>query len=75
MTFIDMVTKKQDGRCGFNAFSQQGYLTNYYIFRSEINFTYKCNVKPVQPTRINDIVQIFIFLVAAKSFSSRKWSK
>ena len=35
MIFIDMVTKKQDGRRGFNAYSQQGYLTNCYIFRSE----------------------------------------
>ena len=39
MTFIDMMTKKQDGRRGFNAYSQQGYLTNYHIFRSETNFT------------------------------------
>ena len=75
MTFIDKVTQKQDGRRGGRAFSQQGYLTNYYIFRSETNFTYKCNIKPVQPTRINDIVQILIFLVAAESFRSRKWSK
>ena len=50
---------------------QQGYLKNQYIFRSETNFTFKCNVKPVQPTKINDIVQIFIFLVAALSVSSR----
>ena len=36
-----MVTKKQDGRHGFNAFSQQRYLKNYDIFRSETNFTFK----------------------------------
>ena len=48
---------------------------NYYIFSSQTNFTFKSNVKPVQPTRINDIVQIFICLVAAKMFSSRNWSK
>ena len=60
---------------GVNTFSQQRYLKNYYIFSSETNFTFKSNVTPVQPTRINDIVQIFIFLVTAKIFSSRKWSK
>ena len=75
MDLVAMVTKKQDGRHGFNAFSQQRYLKNYDIFRSETNFTFKSNVKPVQPARINDIVQIFIFLVPAKSFSARKWSK
>ena len=75
MNFVAMVTKKQDGRHGFNTFSQQRYLKNYYTFSSETNFTFKSNVKPMQPTRINDIVQIFIFLVTAKSFSSRKWSK
>ena len=64
MNFIDS-DEKQDGRLTFNAYSQQRYVTNYYIFRSETNFTYKCNVKPVQP----------IFLVAAVRFSSRKWSK
>ena len=74
MNLVAMVMMKQDGRHGFT-FSQQRYLKNYYIFSSETNFTFKSNVKPVQPARINDIVQIFIFLVAAKSFSSRKWSK
>ena len=74
MNLVAMVTKKQDGRHGFDTFSQQRY-KNYYIFSSETNFTFKSNVKPVQPTRINDIVQIFIFLVTAKSFNSRKWSK
>ena len=75
MNLVAMVTKKQDGRHGFNTFSQQRYLQNDYLFSSETNFTFKSNVKAVQPTRINDIVQIFIFLVTAKSFSSRKWSK
>ena len=53
-----MVTKK-DGRRRFNAYCQQGGISkNYYIFRSETNFTYiyKCNVKHVQPNKINDIV-------------------
>ena len=55
---------------------QQGYRKkNYYIFRSETKFTCKSNVKRAQPTKINDIVQIFIFLVAAIIFSSRKWLK
>ena len=75
MNLVAMVTKKQDGRHGFNTFSQQRYLKNYYMFSSETNFTFKSNIKPVQPARINDIVQIFIFLVASKSFSSHKWSK
>ena len=75
MTIIDMMTKKQYDRREFHAYSQQGYLSKYYIFHSETNFTYKCNVNPVQPTKINYIVQIVIFLVAAKSVSSRKWSK
>ena len=76
MNLVAMVTKKkQDGRHGFDTFSQQRYLQNYYIFSSETNFTFKSNVKPVQPTRINDIVQTFKFLVTAKSFSCRKWSK
>ena len=74
MTFMDMVTKKY-GLSGCNVYFQQGYLKNYDVFRSETNFTCKCNVKPVQTTKVNDIVQIFIFLVAAISFSSRKWSK
>ena len=56
MNLVAMVTKKQDGRHGFNTFSQQRYLKNYYIFSSETNFTFKSNVKPVQPARINDIV-------------------
>ena len=74
MNLVAMVTKKQDGRHGFNTFSQQRYLNKLLgIFSSETNFTFKSNVKPVQTARINDIVQIFIFLVAAKSFSSRKW--
>ena len=73
MNLVAMVTKKQDGRHGFNTFSQQRYRKN--MFSSETNFTFKSNVKPVQPARINDIVQIFIFVVASKSFSSHKWSK
>ena len=52
---------------------QQGYLRNDYIFHSETIFTFKCHVKRVQPTKINDIVQIFMFLVAAISFSSCNW--
>ena len=74
-SLVAMVTKKQDGRHGFNTFSLQKYLKNYYIFSYETNSTFKCNVKPVQPTRINDIVQIFIFLMAAVSLYSRKWLK
>ena len=33
------------------------------------------NVKPAHPTKINVHIGLFIFLVAAISFSSRKWLK
>ena len=56
MTLVAMV-KKQDGRLGFNTYFQHNYITKYYIFSSENNFTLKCNVKPnVGPT----IVCIYI---------------
>ena len=74
-TWLPWLRKNKMAVMDFNTFSQQRYLKNYYIFSSETNFTFKSNVTPVQPTRINDIVQIFIFLVTAKIFSSRKWSK
>ena len=41
-----MVKKKQDGRREFNIYFQHNYITKYYIFSSENNFTLKCNVKP-----------------------------
>ena len=46
MSLVAMVKKKQDGRCGFNTYFQHNYITKYYIFSSENNFTLKCNVKP-----------------------------
>ena len=49
--------------------------TKYYIFRSETNYTFQSNAKPAQLTNLHAMVQIFIFLVAAISFSSLKWLK
>ena len=58
MNFMDMVTKKQDGRRGFNAYFQQGYLKNNYIFSfwNKLYIYCTCNVKSVKPTKKNDIV-------------------
>ena len=39
------MVKKQGDRRGFNTYFQHNYITKYYIFSSEINFTLKCNVK------------------------------
>ena len=52
INFIDMATKKQDGRRGFNTYFQQGYQKNYYIVSFETNFTFKSDVIPAQPTKI-----------------------
>ena len=41
-----MVKKNQDGRREFNTYFQHNYITKYYIFSSENNFTLKCNVTP-----------------------------
>ena len=41
MTIIDMMTKKQADRRGFNAYSQQGNLTNYYIMKLYFNVLLK----------------------------------
>ena len=41
-----MVKKNQDGRREFNTYFQHNYITKYYIFSSENNFTLKYNVTP-----------------------------
>ena len=39
------MVKKQDGHRGINTYFQHNYITKYYIFSSENNFTLKCNIK------------------------------
>ena len=43
-----------------HTFNIINYITKYYIFTSENNFTLKCNVKPNVLILLNYIVQIFI---------------
>ena len=69
--FVAMVAKKEDGCGEFNTYFQQRYLkTIIYLYLKP----FKCNVKPVQHTQMNDYANIYIF-VAALNLSSRKWLK
>ena len=75
MNLVTMMTKKQDGHHGSSRYVQRRYLKNYYTFTSETNFTFRCHEEPNQPTKINDIVQIFVISGVAITFSSHKQLK
>ena len=45
----------------------------YYIYCSETNFACNINAIPMQPTKINNIVQRIIFLQAIIGISSHKY--